>query len=317
MPRPSAFACNVWVIVCIAWALVCWPCKICCNRVSRPSYCGTGCGAGCGVGCGVGCGTGCGAGCGAGCGTGCGTGCSIASISALVYPAIARAAFSLIFNFSRLHYNVCVMCQAFNDLIFIAFGERTHRATLPRVGDVCPVAIVADAQTSAKVSQQKSTLVCDRLGENDITTHWLIPLEFCKNFSKRPHQFRVDHSDILDDAANFHQNKIGTTDGRERHIDGDAHNGQVEISGSKQPHGQNFPEFVIKPLTHHAGIETRGRKGFHHTTDNIHTNKHQNGQNCINVHITSPPIQIQVNPRFLRWLTPARPFWGLPVGTWD
>ena len=70
-------------------------------------------------------------------------------------------------------------------------------------------------------------------------------------------------------------------------------------------------------VTHHAGIETSGREGFNHATDDIHTDEHQNGKNCVNVHITSPPIQIQLNPRFLRWLTLARPFWGLPVGTGD
>nr|DAG35891.1 MAG TPA: hypothetical protein [Caudoviricetes sp.] len=181
IPRPSALACMVWVMVCIAWVVDCWPCKICCSKVSRPSYWPLGC-AGCGAGCGAGCVI-CLAGWAAKGGTCCGiagfctaagvvcVGLSMASISALVYPAMARAAFSLIFNVGRLHNNVSVMGQALNYLVFVAFGDGAHGATLPRVGIIGPVTVIAQAQTGAQFSQQKCTFVCERLGKNDITVH--------------------------------------------------------------------------------------------------------------------------------------------------
>nr|DAP24244.1 MAG TPA: hypothetical protein [Caudoviricetes sp.] len=177
IPRPSALACMVWVMVCIAWVVDCWPCKICCSKVSRPSYWPLGC-AGCGAGCAI-----CMAGWAAKGGTCCGiagfctaagvvcVGLSMASISALVYPAMARAAFSLIFNFFRLHNYIGFMCQAFDYLVFVALGDGAHGATLPRVGIVGPVTVVAQAQTGAQFSQQICTFVGNRLGKNDITVH--------------------------------------------------------------------------------------------------------------------------------------------------
>ena len=37
-PIPTALACMVCVMACMAWVLACCPCKICCSRVSSPSY---------------------------------------------------------------------------------------------------------------------------------------------------------------------------------------------------------------------------------------------------------------------------------------
>jgi hypothetical protein len=63
------------------------------------------------------------------------------------------------------------MRQAFNDLGFVSFGDWAHCTTLPRVGIVGPVTIIADTQTSAQISQQERAFVCDRLGKNDIAPH--------------------------------------------------------------------------------------------------------------------------------------------------
>nr|DAK91206.1 MAG TPA: hypothetical protein [Caudoviricetes sp.] len=84
---------------------------------------------------------------------------------------MARAAFSLIFNFGRLHNYVSVMGQALNYLVFVSLGDRAHGTALPCVGIVGPVTVVAQAQTGAQFSQQICTLVGNRLGKNDITVH--------------------------------------------------------------------------------------------------------------------------------------------------